>query len=90
MNHLNNTTAKPMDNNMTHEEAYNKALEVKWKVEPCFSGEDCWCRIIMPSEPINYGPDNVEEVCIVSSATINKQMAEHIVIVHNQSLDNGK
>jgi hypothetical protein len=79
-----------MKNNMTHEEAYNKALEVKWKVEPCFSCEDCWCRIIMPSEPINYGPDNVEEVCIVSSASINKQMAEHIVNVHNQSINNGQ
>jgi len=79
-----------MKNNMTHEEAYNKALEVKWKVEPCFSGEDCWCRIIMPSEPINYGPDNVEEVYIVSSASINKQMAEHIVNVHNKSINNGK
>jgi hypothetical protein len=86
----NNTTTKYMENNMTHEEAYNKALEVKWKVEPCFSGEDCWCRIIMPSEPINYGPDNVEEVCIVSSASINKQMAEHIVNIHNQLINNGK
>jgi hypothetical protein len=75
---------------MTHEEAYNKVLEVKWKVEPCFSGEDCWCRIITPNEPIKYGPDDVEEVYIVSSAAINKQIAEHIVSIHNQSLDNGK
>jgi hypothetical protein len=79
-----------MKNSMTHEESYSKALTVKWKVEPCFSGEECWCRIIVPVDPINYGPDNIEEVCIVSSAAINKQMAEHIVIVHNQSLDNGK
>jgi hypothetical protein len=80
---------KSMENNMTHEEAYNKSLKVKWKVEPCFSGEECWCRIIVPAEPIKYGPDDVEEVWIVSSAAINKQMAEHIVSVHNQSLDNG-
>jgi hypothetical protein len=79
-----------MENNMTHEEAYNKALKVKWKVEPCFSGEDCWCRIIVPDEPINYGSDNVEEVCIVSSASINKQMAKHIVNIHNQYINNGK
>jgi hypothetical protein len=44
----------------------------------------------MPSEPINYGPDNVEEVCIVSSASINKKMAEHIVNIHNQLINNGK
>jgi hypothetical protein len=75
---------------MTHEEAYNKALKVKWKVEPCFSGEDCWCRMIVPSEPINYNPDNVEEVYIVSSAAINKKMAEHIVNLHNQSIVNGQ
>lgn len=79
-----------MNTNMTHEEAYAKAKGVKWKVEPCFSGEECWCRIIVPAEPINYGPDNVEEVCIVSSAAINKEMAEHIVKVHNLSIDNGK
>ena len=86
----NNTTTKYMENNMTHEEAYNKALEVKWKVEPCFSGEECWCRLIVPDETINYGPDNIEEVCIVSSASINKQMAEHIVNIHNQYINNGK
>lgn len=81
---LNNTTIKPMENNMTHEEAYNKATKVKWKVELCFSGEECWCRIIVPDEPIKYGPDDVEEICIVSSASINKQMAEHIVNIHNE------
>ena len=73
-----------MESNMTHEEAYNKALEVKWKVEICFSGEECWCRIIVPDEPINYGPDNVEKVEIIGSASINKQMAEHIVNIHNE------
>lgn len=79
-----------MENNMTHEEAYNRALEVKWKVEPCFSGEKCWCRIIVPNEPINYGPDNIEVVEIISSASINKKMAEHIVKIHNQHINNGK
>lgn len=75
---------------MTHEEAYNKVLKVKWKVEPCFSGEDCWRRIIVPDEPIKYGSDNVEEVYIVNSASINKKMAEHIVHIHNQYINNGK
>jgi hypothetical protein len=75
---------------MTHEEAYNKALKVKWKVAPCFSGEECWCRLIVPDEPINYDPNNIEEVCIVSSAAINKKMAEHIVKIHNKFIENGK
>ena len=73
---------------MTHEEAYDKATKVKWKVEPCFSGEECWCRLIVPDEIINYGPDNVEEVYIVGSASINKKMAEHIVNIHNQYINN--
>jgi hypothetical protein len=79
-----------MENNMTYEEAYDKVTKVKWKVESCFSGEDCWCRLIVPDETINYGPDNVEEVYIVSSASINKKMAEHIVNIHNQYINNGK
>jgi len=78
-----------MENKITYEEAYNKAIKVKWKVEPCFSGEDCWCRIIVPDEPIKYGPNDVEEVQIVSSASINKKMAEHIVNIHNQCINNG-
>ena len=32
---------------MTYEEAYDKATKVKWKVEPCFSGEDGWCRLVV-------------------------------------------
>ena len=72
---------------MTHEEAYKKALEVEWKVEPCFSGESCWCRIITTKVPINYGTDNIEEVYIVSSGSINKAMAEHIVELHNSKIN---
>ena len=68
---------------MTYQEAYKKALEVEWKVEPCFSGENCWCRTIVPKEPINYDIDNIEEVYIVSSASVNKAMAEYIVELHN-------
>lgn len=75
---------------MTHEAAYKKALEVKWKVEPCFSGEECWCRMIVPEVPIKYGEKDIEEVCIVSSAAINKTMAEHIVLVHNANLEYNK
>lgn len=64
---------------MTHAEAYELATQVRWVSQPCFAGEECWCRIIMPEEPIQYGEDDVEEVCIVSSGSINQSMAEHIV-----------
>jgi hypothetical protein len=72
---------------MTYQEAYKKALEVKWKVGPCFSGEQCWCRIIMPEIPIKFDKDDIEEVQIVSSASINKDMAEYIVELHNNNLN---
>lgn len=72
---------------MTYEEAYDKATKVKWKVEPCFIGEDCWCRLVVPEETINYGHDNVEEVYIISSGAIDKKMAEHIVKAHNQYIN---
>lgn len=39
---------------MTHEEAKKKSFEVKWKTKPCHSGEECWCRIIVPETPIVY------------------------------------
>jgi len=70
---------------MTHEEAYDKATKVKWKVVPCFSGEDCWCRLVVPEVTINYGHDN--EVEIIGLSAVNKKMAEHIVKVHNQSIN---
>lgn len=71
---------------MTHEEAYQKALNVRWKVTTCDSGEECWCRLIVPEEPILYGDNNVEEVTIVSYASLNKICAEQIVSEHNNSL----
>ena len=70
---------------MTHEEAYDKATKVKWKVVPCISGEDCWCRLVVPEETINYGHDN--EVEIIGLSAVSKKMAEYIVLVHNQSIN---
>ena len=72
---------------MTYQEAYKKALEVEWKVEPCFSGEQCWCRIIKPKVPIYFDKDDIEEVCIVSSAAMNKAMAERIVELQNNKIN---
>jgi len=72
---------------MTYQEAYKQALEVEWKVEPCFSGEQCWCRLIVPKVPIKFDKDDIEEVCIVSSASINKAMAEYIVKLHNNKIN---
>ena len=55
---------------MTYEEAQKESLKVKWKASPCQQGEECWCRIIEPVEPIMYDGD--EEYYIVGSASIPK------------------
>ena len=77
--------SSPTLTTMTYQEAYDLALKSKWIATPCFVGESCWCNIITPEIPIIFGVDN-DEVQIVSSGAINKQLAEHIVKVHNQSL----
>ena len=69
---------------MTYEEAQKESLKVKWKSSPCQQGEECWCRIIEPVEPIMYDGD--EEYYIVGSASIPKLEAEHLVELHNNSL----
>ena len=69
---------------MTYEEAQQKALTVEWKAVPCHQGEECWCRIIEPIEPILYDGD--EEYYIVASGSIPKLEAEHLVELHNRSL----
>lgn len=32
----------------SYEEATALCLKTKWKVTPCNSGEQCWCRLIVP------------------------------------------
>ena len=78
--------SSPTLTTMTYQEAYDLALKSKWINKPCFVGEECWCNIITTETPIIFGEDN-DEVQIVSSGAINKQIAEHIVKVHNQSLE---
>jgi hypothetical protein len=74
---------------MTYEEAEAKALSVKWKIDVCFEGEKCWCRIIKPVETImstnsGYdGSDYEEEYWIVRPGELNKKTAERIVSDHN-------
>ena len=41
----------------------------------------------MPEIPIKFDKDDIEEVQIVSSASINKDMAEYIVELHNNNLN---
>ena len=75
---------------MNFEQAKELSFLVKWKVVECFSGPDCWCRIIVPVEPILYShpesPDIEREYDIVDAGALDEQTAEHIVKLHNDKL----
>ncbi len=82
-----------MEKKLTYKEAQEKALTVKWKYEPCFSGDQCWCRLVSPVDPIPYddgkgGTDDFDY--IIGSGSVSKIFAEHIVELHNKSLENDK
>jgi len=71
---------------MNYKEAIEYSLTVRWKTTLCESqGDSCWCRIIEPEEEIKDDDDN--EIYIASSGKIPKEYAEHIVKIHNESLN---
>jgi hypothetical protein len=72
---------------MTHQEAKKKAFTVKWQIGTCSQGEECWCRTISPEEPITFKSGEIEEeYYIIGSGEINKETAEYIVKLHNQTI----
>ena len=79
---------------MNFEEAARHSLTVPWKAVECFSGPQCWCRMVVPVEPIEceynthdglIQKDTYEE--IIGPAAINKTTAEYIVKIHNENLE---
>jgi hypothetical protein len=70
---------------MNYTEAKELSLKVKWRTEPCTQGEECWCRQIIPDQEIVA--EGGEEIYIVGSGSIAKEYAEHIVKLHNESLN---
>ena len=58
--------------------------KVLWKVKPCPTGENCWCRMIEPIEPIK--DENGEDLYIAGAGVIKKADAEYIVKLHNENL----
>lgn len=76
---------------MTYEEAQELSLTVKWKTSTCSQGEECWCRAIVPVEPISYREDEMytlQEYTVVRPGELNKELAEHFVRLHNNYIDN--
>ena len=73
---------------MTYSEFFETAKVKPWKVIPCHSGTECWCRII---EVCDLERSNDEDSYINNSGSIPKEFAEYIVNLHNQNLkSNGK
>lgn len=77
-----------MENNLTYKEAMALALEKPWKLTPCETGDECWCRMVEPAERIEDKDGN--EIYIVGSGRIPKEFAEHFVKLHNDSLNTCK
>jgi hypothetical protein len=73
---------------MNFEQAKEYSFLVPWKTMECFSGPDCWCRIIVPVEPILYShpesPDIKREYIIVDAGALDQETAEYLVKRHNE------
>lgn len=76
---------------MNFKQAREYSFLVKWKVAECFSGPGCWCRIIVPVEPILYShpesPDIEYEYRIVDDGALDQETAEYVVDLHNSCLE---
>lgn len=59
-------------------------FEVPWKIVTCREGEECWCRAIKPEIPILN--EDEQEIFIISTGEIEKELAEYIVRIHNETL----
>ena len=74
---------------MNFEQAREYSFLVPWKATECFSGSECWCRIIVPIEPIYYTnpeSDNKYEYSIVDAGALDQETAEYIVKLHNNKI----
>lgn len=75
-----------------YDEAKRHSLTVPWKLETCNVGEDCWCRIIVPVEPIQYinkigDTERIDEIdYIIPDGSIDKETAEYFLELHNNKL----
>ena len=72
---------------MNFDQAKEYSFLVPWKTMECFSGPECWCRIIVPIEPIYYTnpeSDNKYEYSVVDAGALDQETAEYIVKLHNE------
>ena len=73
---------------MTYNEARELSYKVPWVTKTCSQGEICWCRIVVPKEPILFSNGEFEEeYYIIGSGAIAKDDAEYFVELHNSKLN---
>jgi hypothetical protein len=86
-----------MSNQMVFE-SVDKAIEysftIPWKIDVCHVGEECWCRLILPIEPIKYThtystgeKTEVDYESIIPDGSVDKDTAEYIVKIHNERIE---
>jgi hypothetical protein len=80
----------------SYDEAHKHSLTVPWKLETCNGGEECWCRMIVPIEPIKYlnnigDTERIDEIdYIIPDGSIDKETAEYFVDLHNREIETEK
>ena len=69
----------------------NDLINYRWKSEPCFAerknGEDCWCACVVPEEKLFYEKFPEDEADVIPYGSVTKEVAEHIVKIHNEHLE---
>lgn len=75
---------------MNYEQAREQVFNVAWKASECFTIPNCWCRIVVPVEPIFWHhpdyPDVKNEYVVIDHETIDQETAEYIVKLHNDKI----
>ena len=69
----------------SYQNAHDRAMKARWKTDTCNSGDDCWCRTIITETEL-LDPDG-DQLYIVPDGAIDQRTAEHIVELHNNSLE---
>jgi len=75
---------------LTYDEALKLSLTRRWKIGICSQGDWCWCRPIELEDPIDFlptgngGDDKLTHISY--EGRLSKIVAEHIVQLHNSSL----
>jgi hypothetical protein len=93
-----NLEAKKLSLFENYEDAHRYILTIPWELDVCNVGENCWCRLILPTEKeIKYthkfgtGKEIVEEIeYIIPDGSIHKTVAEYIVNLHNKKIQKKK